>query len=655
MQKSKKRGKRGFTLLEMVFALAVVSVLAMVALPSLAAMRKNMVMSRLDQKAEELYLYAQNRISYLRAYGSPTPSNGVITSSDSAVFAEEIDGKSAVLIVDRDSQNAESLYFSEKLSAEELEKLCADGLDEAERRRLEIGFYGGDGASAAPREHVLRPKIKALNGDDMTLEITCDGLEGALSDEVTVELKISSDDGLSMSCFGSSDFNRDFDSITLVDGTLTATLTVDSLNTDKAYMKKLGTIFGVQDSLTATAKIICSAPNRSEPTSEHAQEVCTVSFCPLFGEKNGPNVSVANLRHLSNIRVIDTHGVAVSQTENINCIENFSPLPCFFGSYDGGGFFVNDLNICTCKDSVGLFSELSGSVENLGLRGGSVLSTSEESAAVGAFCGRAHAGSEIKNCSAVGLTVGHDSSSADGVSSSSADGVSSSSADCVSVGGLVGEAGGAIVSCRSEADRIFDDSASARDVCLGGIGGKLTGGEVSLSRCSGRLETRSEAENITVGGLVSGGGGRLENCSTECSAGYIGGGEYFGLGRTPSDGCKFLAENGWLSEDRLGETPAETLGGKLANPRGLIGAARAEYSGGKFSSTLLASFDAFSNDSKIIPEIGWESPSEGEVRYYFFSERTACPAEGEIGGWSIENSEVNIGSDEARGRFFCAV
>ena len=642
MQKSKKRGKRGFTLLEMVFALAVVSVLAMVALPSLAAMRKNMVMSRLDQKAEELYLYAQNRISYLRAYGSPTPLNDVITSSDSAVFAEEIDGKSAVLIVDRDSQNAESLYFSEKLSVEELEKLCADGLDEAERRRLEIGFYGGDGASAAPRELVLRPKIEALNGDDMTLEITCDGLEGALPDEVTVELKISSDDGLSMLYR-----KENFDSITLVDGTLTATLTVDSLNTDKAYMKKLGTIFGVQDSLTATAKIICSVPKGYESASEHAQEVCTVDFCPLFEEKNGPNVSVANQRHLSNIQEIDTHGIAVSQTENINCIENFSPLPCFFGSYDGGGFFINDLNICTCKDSAGLFSELSGSVENLGLRGGSVLSISKGSAAVGAFCGRAHAGSEIKNCSAVGLTVGHDSSSTDGVSSSSA--------DSVSVGGLVGEAGGAIVSCRSEADRIFDDSASARDVCLGGIGGKLTGGEVSLSRCSGRLETRSEAENIAVGGLVSGGGGRLENCSTECSAGYIGGGEYFGLGRTPSDGCKFLAENGWLSEDRLGETPAETLGGKLANPRGLIGAARAEYSGGKFSSTLLASFDAFSNDSEIIPEIGWENPSEGEVRYYFFSERTACPAEGEIGGWSIENSEVDIGSDEARGRFFCAV
>ena len=639
MQKSKKHGKRGFTLLEMVFALAVVSVLAMVALPSLAAMRKNMVMSRLDQKAEELYLYAQNRISYLRAYGSPTPSNGVITSSDSAVFAEEIDGKSAVLIVDRDSQNAESLYFSEKLSAEELEKLCADGLDEAERRRLEIGFYGGDGASAAPRELVLRPKIEALNGNDMTLEITCDGLEGALLSELSVELEFSSPDGKTELI--------PLPAASLENGLLRAEFTVDSLNTDKAYMKKLGTIFGVQDSLTATAKIICSVPKGYESASEHAQEVCTVNFCPLFGEKNGPNVSVANQRHLSNIGKIDTHGVAVSQTENINCIENFSPLPCFFGSYDGGGFFINDLNICTCKDSAGLFSELSGSVENLGLRGGSVLSISEESAAVGAFCGRAHAGSEIKNCSAVGLTVGHDSSSTDGVSSSSA--------DSVSVGGLVGEAGGAIVSCRSEADRIFDDSVSARDVCLGGIGGKLTGGEVSLSRCSGRLETRSEAENITVGGLVSGGGGRLENCSTECSAGYIGGGEYFGLGRTPSDGCKFLAENGWLSEDRLGETPAETLGGKLANPRGLIGAARAEYSGGKFSSTLLASFDAFSNDSEIIPEIGWDSPSEGEVRYYFFSERTACPAEGEIGGWSIESSEVDIGSDEARGRFFCAV
>lgn len=71
---------------------------------------------------------------------------------------------------------------------------------------------------------------------------------------------------------------------------------------------------------------------------------------------------------------------------------------------------------------------------------------------------------------------------------------------------------------------------------------------------------------------------------------------------------------------------------------------RAEYSGGKFEVALLTAFDAYGNDFAGVPEIEWDDPADGEVRYYIFTQTFTYPGRGETGGWDavfdIEGAEL---------------
>ena len=63
------RQREGFTLLELLFVVAIVLVLTLVAMFSLSAIQKQLRQKELDSKAEVLYMAAQNRIAELRAAG----------------------------------------------------------------------------------------------------------------------------------------------------------------------------------------------------------------------------------------------------------------------------------------------------------------------------------------------------------------------------------------------------------------------------------------------------------------------------------------------------------------------------------------------------------------------------------------------------------
>ena len=64
-----KRGKQGFTLSEMLVAVAILVVLLSLAIIPITRLQRNLRQTELDSKAETIYMAAQNRLTQLQASG----------------------------------------------------------------------------------------------------------------------------------------------------------------------------------------------------------------------------------------------------------------------------------------------------------------------------------------------------------------------------------------------------------------------------------------------------------------------------------------------------------------------------------------------------------------------------------------------------------
>lgn len=60
-----KRGKQGFTLSEMLVAVAILVVLLSLAIIPITRLQRNLRQTELDSKAETIYMAAQNRLTQL--------------------------------------------------------------------------------------------------------------------------------------------------------------------------------------------------------------------------------------------------------------------------------------------------------------------------------------------------------------------------------------------------------------------------------------------------------------------------------------------------------------------------------------------------------------------------------------------------------------
>ena len=64
-----QRNRRGFTLTEVLLALAILIILLALAMIPISRHQRNIRQTELDSKAETIYLAAQNRLSHLQASG----------------------------------------------------------------------------------------------------------------------------------------------------------------------------------------------------------------------------------------------------------------------------------------------------------------------------------------------------------------------------------------------------------------------------------------------------------------------------------------------------------------------------------------------------------------------------------------------------------
>ncbi len=671
------RERKGFTTSELLVATLILALLLSIAFASISSYTASLAEKRLNSAAEELFLFAQNRLYAQKLSGAaggasfPERDYSALSADPNGTELErlvfDVGGKSALLEYDLSRGDILGAYYSESLSKDELAEKCLSLSGEERLSSLGIGYYGSDdrsilpggGESIKPREEYLAPIITVDNGEELRLFVECE-VENASSAGYSVYLFLSN---------GEETLRAEPETLpSIVGDRLFADFKIDEIESGGSlYAQNYGKYLGL-DEITAKVYICEQIGELTEKTSLSAAERAKAVFSPIFASQKGNEVEISNLRHLNNLRLLEDGGLgkSVVQTEDIDFggRGDISPLPIFCGSFDGRGNMIKNVNFESGGESFGLFEEIGGKVKNLHICGERLYETG--SAAVGGICGRLTEGGELYNCSVSGAEID-----------------CGESAERLYIGGLAGEARGKISSC-SAAAKI--SSSAEGEVFAGGLFGLLCG-EAEYSHSTGSIELSG---GKAAAGISADGGGKIKNCYSTVWTKYLGGADFFGVAGegARAENCFFLAENSWLALDSDGEINAdglETLSlegfGKTENiesggrgfpesvkvggiyrafssggpiePRGLIGIVKARYSAGKFEYETICCFDAYGNEPRFYPEIEWESAGEGEERLYFFRSALAEPRGGTF-GWEISFAGgSNLCEEEAAGRYIC--
>ena len=178
----------------------------------------------------------------------------------------------------------------------------------------------------------------------------------------------------------------------------------------------------------------------------------------------------------------------------------------FAGIYDGGGFQITGLTVNSAENYIGLFSYVSGTIENV-----HVVNCSVQGAAyVGAIAGYLTSTGSITGCSASGMVAGTGEgigieNGIGGIAGFASGRISMCSADCTvsgasHIGGIVGYSTGMIASCHSSG------YVTASTSNAGGIGGTA---ENTIQNC---YSTAAVYGLNSVGGIAGGGSAAVKNC-----------------------------------------------------------------------------------------------------------------------------------------------
>ncbi len=689
------RAKRGFTVTELLVALAIIVILGSIAVPFAISSSASAKARELNSAAEELFLYAQNRLTHIEERGTvpelesslmhkSTGGCGYLICEDGfGILPKELvfdlGGKSALAEIDTYRGDVLAVFYSEDMAPEELEALylSKETFSRDELNKLSVGYFGIDERSTLEPFGGCAPQISVMNREDLWLEITFDGIPSPGPEGYEVRISLSGP-------LGSVEKTAEY--VFADSGTLKAYYLVDSMTSGggSLYAETLAPLTGTDGRLTAQAKLYFDG---RPLTSQRASELSSAEFSPFF-EDDGGVIKLSKLRHLSNLRQLDgAAGRSVLQTADIGFGESFrqpeeffpfllssgaasiAPIPEFSGSYNGADHFIYDLRIDGGTAS-GLFALADGEIKDLHILSsadvGSYVIPSEGAYAAGTLCGIAGESSRLVNCSVSGVKISCEKSS-----------------DEVCIGGLAGILRGSAVRCSSSADICARDAGG--NVFAGGLAGRLGGGRIERSHTAGRIETDSIGASA-VGGIAADGSGTVADCYSECMAGYIGGAEYCGVcpSGISAERSYFVVENAWLDRESAGAltfaeletteiegfsrsafyggsakelpesvsvngTPTRFADAVIADPRGLFGIAEIKYSGGEFSGSALCCFDAYENDRDMFPPVEWEAPEDGETRLFLFE---SLYSSGER-SFVSDGENVSLGEGFVSGRFFC--
>lgn len=439
-KKLSKQNNSGFTLSEVLIAVAILIVLMGLAMIPITRHQRDLRQTELDAKAEIVYHAAQNKLSELLANGrisdcyaedlqplNNTPldaaerktslyyvTSAAKTGEGSAAAAilpkDQVDRQlwdnHWVIELDPASGSVYAVFYSEKPLTYDFDSFnplrFRDGRLSA---GAAVGYYGGDSVQSEITGK-LTPHMEIINKEQLLLRVTCDTPMEPLHFYVTVSDGVHSTSRIELT---GSEVKTDY-------LTYTATMVLDSLTDgmrfgQQARFKNKNLTPGAD--LTITVEVTCE--NRLVDSASG-----TLTANSLFAEVRGGDTAVVTYaRHLQNLdtasRLPDSITRAVQEQDiqfvNENADDGWDRL---YGSRTFTPITNSRLTYCESKATVngqvyhpviygltvnttgdgGLFAAFSGTLKNLRLCGADITASGN----AGGLAGRLSGKTEILDC-----------------------------------------------------------------------------------------------------------------------------------------------------------------------------------------------------------------------------------------------------------------
>ena len=439
-KKLSKQNNSGFTLSEVLIAVAILIVLMGLAMIPITRHQRDLRQTELDAKAEIVYHAAQNKLSELLANGrisdcyaedlqplNNTPldaaerktslhyvTSAAKTGEGSAAAAilpkDQVDRQlwdnHWVIELDPTSGSVYAVFYSEKPLTYDFDSFnplrFRDGRLSA---GATVGYYGGDSVQSEITGK-LTPHMEIINKEQLLLRVTCDTPMEPLHFYVTVSDGVHSTSRIELT---GSEVKTDY-------LTYTATMVLDSLTDgmrfgQQARFKSKNLTPGAD--LTITVEVTCE--NRLVDSASG-----TLTANSLFAEVRGGDTAVVTYaRHLQNLdtasRLPDSITRAVQEQDiqfvNENADDGWDRL---YGSRTFTPITNSRLTYCESKATVngqvyhpviygltvnttgdgGLFAAFSGTLKNLRLCGADITASGN----AGGLAGRLSGKTEILDC-----------------------------------------------------------------------------------------------------------------------------------------------------------------------------------------------------------------------------------------------------------------
>ena len=346
------RSQAGFTMVELLAAIAIMVALLGVSTIGVAVIQKSMTINRLDTYAKEIYVAAQNRLIAMESSGqlasfardtaeqghplayAPQDYDGssdawrryyyagcsediarqmvgnqtIATNGDwqggyiiefdpktavvySVLYTEDPEFTSAGWTGGGPSVDAESFYeFVSSLSSR----------DKSERRSFTypVGYYcGGASDSATPSTGMptaFAPQARFVNGNELFLHITCDASTSLVASQNGLVVKVALSDGThtqTLEFQGGSDF------VLNEMGNIDIDVVLDSMREGMAF-SDVAPALTPGANITATVDV--SYTNGSDVVLTPVEKQPQATANSLYGALSGGQATIANLRHLAN-------------------------------------------------------------------------------------------------------------------------------------------------------------------------------------------------------------------------------------------------------------------------------------------------------------------------------------------------------------------
>ena len=359
--------RRGFTLMETIGAVVILVVLMGLAIPAVAALQKNLYMTRMDDYARQIFLAAQNEMTGMKDSGrldsfstrvkedglhqltaeekpsdfpdvdesayedssAPWMDLYVVSSRDAA--AEEFllragdslrkfteNGGEFLLELNPVSGDVYSAFYAESPFAyREVLALSDRGRATRGKASPKLGYYGSGTAdtSTIGTLPTFSPNVTVVNGEELYLSVTCKNMMALRRTQRYLTLTVTISDGLAEHTLvlrGGSDFF-------VVNDGISVTKVLDSLEEKNAFSAVCPELTPGRD-LTVTADLVYYDAHNNVRIEGSGTAGGVNS---LFGGIEGDGtILVSRVRHLNNLResvyTPAAEGCAVRQTADIS-------------------------------------------------------------------------------------------------------------------------------------------------------------------------------------------------------------------------------------------------------------------------------------------------------------------------------------------------